>query len=66
VIDVVENAPPCAADPCPTYSPTDPALAVLELAAGTARTHDVVRGAMIIFERVPDYPRENEESGIRN
>ncbi|HET7268850.1 MAG TPA: DUF192 domain-containing protein [Oleiagrimonas sp.] len=30
------NAPPCKADPCPTYPSNKPALYVLELAAGTA------------------------------
>lgn len=66
VVDVVENAPPCAADPCPTYSPRDPVLAVLELAAGTARSHGIERGAVITFDRIPGYPRDNEESEVRN
>jgi len=56
VVDVVANVPPCAADPCPTYSPKNPARAVLEMAAGAAKTHAVTTGAAITFERIPGYP----------
>lgn len=56
VVDIVANVPPCAADPCPTYSPRLPARAVLEVAAGTASAHGIEPGVAILFERVPGYP----------
>jgi len=56
VVDIVANVPPCAADPCPTYSPRAPARAVLELAAGTASAHGIERGVAILFDRVSGYP----------
>jgi len=59
VVDVVANVPPCAADPCPTYSPTNPARAVLEVGAGVAAAHGVATGTAITFERTPGYPVES-------
>lgn len=59
VVDVIPEVPPCAADPCPTYSPEVPALAVLELGAGRAKAHGIEPGATLLFERVPNYPRGN-------
>ena len=58
VVDVVADVPPCAADPCPTYSPKSPARAVLEVGAGVAAAHGVVAGTAITFERTPGYPVE--------
>ena len=59
VVDVIPEVPPCAADPCPTYSPEVPSLAVLELGAGRAKAHGIVPGATLTFERVPGYPSVN-------
>jgi len=56
VVEVVENAPPCKAEPCPHYIPKNPARAVLELAANTAAQHGVIEGSTISFSRVPGYP----------
>jgi uncharacterized membrane protein (UPF0127 family) len=61
VVYVEANVPPCAADPCPTYPPSDPAIAVLEVNAGTAAAHGIEKGTVIEFERVPDYPVALEE-----
>lgn len=61
VVDVVENAPPCAGDPCPTYSPQAPARAVLEIKASSARRHGLEPGAAVRFERVAGYPVVNSE-----
>ncbi len=36
VVHVESNVPPCTEDPCASYSPSEPALYVLELNAGTA------------------------------
>lgn len=36
IIEVLEDVPPCVADPCPVYGPDEPAAYVLELNAGTA------------------------------
>ncbi len=52
VHDLVENAPPCTAEPCPQYSPSVPGIAVLELNAGTAEAHGITRGVRIVFEGV--------------
>jgi len=62
VVDVVANVPPCAADPCPTYSPRSPARAVLEVAAGTASAHGIEPGVAILFERVPGYPVDQPDA----
>jgi len=53
VVDVLENVPPCAADPCPTYPPAVASDTVLELNAGEARRNGVVRGARLAFRQVP-------------
>lgn len=56
VVDVVANVQPCSADPCPSYPPSTPALAVLEINAGSASAHRIEVGSMIAFDRVPGYP----------
>ena len=66
VIEVVADARPCAAEPCPRFTPDGPSRAVLEIAAGNAAAHGITIGESIKFERVPGYPVSNEELGIRN
>jgi uncharacterized membrane protein (UPF0127 family) len=61
VVDIAANVPPCASDPCPTYSPSEPALAVLEVAAGTAEAHGVTPGSALSFSGVAGYPVVPEE-----
>jgi uncharacterized membrane protein (UPF0127 family) len=61
VVDVIANVQPCAADPCPNYPPSSPALAVLEIVAGGAAVHGLEAGNLIEFERVPGYPVPAEE-----
>ncbi len=39
IIHIEEDVSPCLTDPCPSYGPELPALYVLELKAGSARTH---------------------------
>ena len=56
VVDIVPNVPPCAADPCPTYSPKMPARAVLEVRAGAAAAHGVAAGVTVVFDGIPGYP----------
>jgi len=34
IVDISQNTPPCAGDPCPSYMPQKPAKYVLEVAAG--------------------------------
>ena len=36
IVHIEHNVPPCAADPCPRYPPSGPALYVLEINAGFA------------------------------
>lgn len=53
VVAVLENVPPCTEDPCPSYPSGAPADTVVELTAGDARRHGVVRGARLSFVSVP-------------
>ncbi|PWB74894.1 MAG: hypothetical protein C3F15_07150 [Holophagae bacterium] len=57
IVDLVENAQPCAAEPCPQYIPSRAVSAVLEVSAGTAARHGLAIGDRIGFKRVPGYPR---------
>ncbi len=50
VVHLVEKAPPCSADPCPQYGPTDRvALYVLEINAGLARKERLKLGSRLHF-----------------
>ena len=44
------NAPPCKADPCPTYPSNEPALYVLELPAGTAVSIGAAAGDVLTIK----------------
>jgi len=66
VVDVVANVQPCAAEPCPNYPPSSPALAVLEIVAGGAAEHGLEVGILIEFERVPGYPVRGAETVERD
>jgi uncharacterized membrane protein (UPF0127 family) len=61
VVELVANAQPCRAEPCPRFTAEAPSRAVLEISAGGAAAHGVEVGAVIQFERVPGYPIPNEE-----
>ena len=54
VVDVLENVPPCDADPCPSYPSRAPADTVVELTAGEAKRHGVVPGTRLSFLSVPE------------
>ncbi|MCU0303267.1 MAG: DUF192 domain-containing protein [Thermoanaerobaculales bacterium] len=56
VVDVVTNAQPCPAEPCPRFTPRRPAQAVLEIPAGGVERHGVTIGSVIEVRGVPDYP----------
>ena len=56
VVEIIDNAQPCVAEPCPHYIPATPSRAVLEVAAGVAGQHGLVAGDPIVFERVPGFP----------
>jgi uncharacterized membrane protein (UPF0127 family) len=62
IISITENAPPCEADPCPTYGPGQIAHAVLELTAGTAARHGLTAGDRLRFENVSGYPPAASEA----
>lgn len=53
VVDVLENVPPCAADPCPSFPPAAKADTVLEVNAGVARKYGVKTGAKLVYRDVP-------------
>ena len=57
IVDLVENAQPCAAEPCPQYIPSRAVSAVLEVSAGTADRHGLAIGDRLAFKQVPGYPR---------
>ncbi len=61
VVEVVANAQPCTAEPCPRFTPETASRAVLELAAGSIAAHEIIVGESIEFEKVAGYPVENEE-----
>jgi len=56
VVEVRAAVPPCRLDPCPRYTSTQRARAVLLVNAGYARSHGVAPGAQLGFEGVPNYP----------
>lgn len=49
LVKVLQNVPPCRADPCPTYASMAPARYVLELNAGTAAKLGLRKGDLITF-----------------
>ena len=61
VVEVVMDAQPCRAEPCPRFTASRPARAVLEMAAGSAAEHGLEAGAVIQFERVSGYPIEETD-----
>ncbi len=56
VVEIIDNAQPCVAEPCPHYIPSSPSRAVLEVAAGVADRHGLLAGDPIVFERVSGFP----------
>lgn len=60
VVDVKASVPPCNLDPCPSYKPSRPARAMLELAAGQAAAHGVKPGVRLTFSGVPGFPVKDE------
>ncbi|MBI3611009.1 MAG: DUF192 domain-containing protein [Nitrospirae bacterium] len=53
IIHMEENAPPCAADPCPAYGPSEPeALYVLQAAAGFVKRNGLQSRMGMIFRLV--------------
>ena len=61
VVELVADAQPCAAEPCPRFTPEIASRAVLELAAGAISAHRIAVGEHIGFEKVAGYPVVNEE-----
>lgn len=47
IVEVMEDRPPCAADPCPTWTSKAEALYVLELRAGMAKRHGLKPGVVL-------------------
>ena len=56
IVEVVEDAQPCRAEPCPRFTAKSPSRATLEIAAGGAAEHGLQPGSIIRFERVPGFP----------
>jgi uncharacterized membrane protein (UPF0127 family) len=56
VVEVITDAQPCPGEPCPRFSPKEPAKAVLEVPAGAAVEHGITRGLELEFVRVPGFP----------
>lgn len=49
IVGIVENAPPCRFDPCPSYGPDALARYVLEVAGGQAGAHGLKKGDVLRF-----------------
>jgi len=49
VVHVAPRVPPCAKDPCPSYTPLRRAAYVVEMNAGAARREKIVIGAALGF-----------------
>ena len=47
VVYISADTPPCKADPCPNYDPKVPAVTVLEIAGGLAKTEKVEVGSKL-------------------
>ena len=62
VVEVIADAQPCAAEPCPRFTPEIASRAVLELAAGGAAAHRVAVGEHVEFTKVTGYPVEDDEA----
>jgi uncharacterized membrane protein (UPF0127 family) len=56
VVDLITDAQPCPGEPCPRFTPKQPAQAVLELPAGSAVRHEIGEGTTIEFTGVPGFP----------
>ena len=48
IVAVGENLPPCAADPCAVYAPSQEARYVLEVEAGFSRAHGLKPGTRMM------------------
>ena len=59
IVDVIQNVQPCAAEPCPQYIPSDPARAVLEIAAGNSDRLGLRVGDVVTFQGVDGYPDQS-------
>jgi hypothetical protein len=53
VVWIVEDAPPCNAEPCPIYEPPADASFVIEVAGGFVRRHHVALGDIVTINRPP-------------
>jgi len=56
IVDISADAQPCRADPCPKFTNSRPARAVLLVNAGYAGAHDLKPGAAATFQGVPRFP----------
>ena len=56
IVEIVADAQPCGAEPCPRFTPRVASRAVLEVVAGSASAHGLEVGSPIEFVRVPGYP----------
>ncbi len=56
VVEVRAGVPPCRSDPCPSYAPSKPGRAVLEVNTGFAAAHGIRPGVTLTFRDVPGFP----------
>lgn len=50
IVHIEHNAPPCPAEPCPSYQPMQKALYVIEVPAGFAKKEDLRMGMKILIQ----------------
>ena len=51
IVWIAENAPPCAAEPCPMYAPGREASFVVEVAGGFVSRHRIAIGDIVLIDR---------------
>ncbi len=54
VVNIVENAPPCIAEPCTVYTPENPGRYVLEVHAGFVGRNSVKKGDRVAMRDIFD------------
>ena len=47
IVDLLERLPPCAAEPCPLYSPSSPSRYVIELNGGFIHNYSIRKGERV-------------------
>lgn len=63
VVEIKSPVEPCRLDPCPSFTPTAPGRAVLEMGAGVAARHGVKVGSRLKLTGVFGFPVPPPQAG---